>query len=66
MTDEVLESYDPCAILDYKYFSGSTVENPKLMVFVDIGKAYVNATKVHEYGKRLEEYKATFMPTGEL
>ena len=41
----------PARDLDYKHFSESTVENPKLTVLVDIGKAYVNATKLHECGK---------------
>ena len=49
----------PARDLDYKHFSESTVENPKLTVPVDIGKAYLMLANYMNVGKRLEEYKTT-------
>ena len=39
--DKILESYDPCSDWITNISVTPLVENPKLMLLVDIGKAYL-------------------------
>ena len=55
----------PAWDLDYKHFSESTVENPKLKVLVDIGKAYLMLPKYMNVGNDWKNTRGC-MPTGEL
>ena len=65
MMDKILESYDPCTRLGYKTFSESSVENPKLMVLVDISKAYLRLPNYMNMGNDWKN-RRRLMLTGEL
>ena len=65
MMDKILESYDPCKRLGYKHFSESSVENPKLMVLVDIGKAYLMLPNYMNVGNDWKNTRRRML-TGEL
>ena len=55
----------PARDLDYKHFNESTVENPKLRVLVDIGKAYLMLTKYMNVGNDWKNTRQRML-TGEL
>ena len=55
----------PARDLDYKHFNESTVENPKLRVLVDIGKAYLMLTKYMNVGNDWKNTRRRML-TGEL